>query len=164
MMELNNSIDNSLDEVFQISEGIINEVDAREMIDWMAGRRIDPPKCLQKIMTNYQIKMQAMLAATLAQNMTRANKLIAYLQKSDEYVFDVTDLPTDDADDRRKKYVAADKALNNLLEFSRKFAFQSKDMGAENLDKEVDSLKSLLLSLPKERIEKLIAKIESGEV
>jgi hypothetical protein len=137
----------------------------KEIIPWLAGTRKDPPAVMQKVINNIQMKMTWLTAYMVTGNLSRLGKLQPFLTRAEQILFPVSyeELVNMDRETLEARYRLAIQAQEKAMEFTRKFASQSKETfedkqteGAELMDK--------ILQLPPERVKKILEALEKGDL
>lgn len=151
------------EELGGIPVDIIDEDEKIELFKWMTGMVSEPPAAVQKIAANLATKINLAMGYVITRNFKRIDNLLNFMEDSEEYLFDAEELINmDDRDMMIDYYKEAGKQMKNSLEWMRKYVYQNKDelkQAGENVDK----LKSLLMSLPPDKLEDIIDVLEKGD-
>lgn len=146
-----------------VPENLVTEKDAEEFFKWIIGVSKTPPQSIQRIITNIAQKINVAMGYLITLNLSRADHVSKFMKKAEEELFDVNKIYTNDMDENKELYELANKALKDNLEWTRKFISQNKE-GLEDAGESVDTLKALLLSLPKDKLEWLLEQLKTGKL
>lgn len=129
-----------------------------EVMSWLSGNQSAAPAEMSKMMSDISNKMSWYIAWILVQRMSNLNGVMTYLKQIETQLFQ----PREDARrigevDLRKDYKLINETLTEFLEFSRKFAVQSKDLIS---DPSRDKLSELIRSLDEKGIAALTKSVE----
>lgn len=139
----------------------LDQVAVQELVGYIMGITSEPPKALDKMMTNLYQKLQLGLGYSVASNVQRQTKLVKFISTVEDEIFDAEQVKDLDKSELQELYKNASKALAEMNEFERRFLAQNKD--AFNSHKtEQEQLAQQLMTLSPEKIESIM-KIVKGE-
>lgn len=160
-----NAFDNiNPDDFDNLPSDLLSEDDKVELFQWMMGQSVETPAAVQKIATNLATKINIMMGYIITRNLSRIDRLINFMEDSEEYLFDSEELINmDDREDMLEYYKAAGGQMKDMLEWTRKYVYQNKQ-DLKEAGQTVDKLKSLLMALPQDVLTELIEHLEKGKV
>lgn len=157
-----NSQDNSLDK----GKGQLNVSDilSDELIDWLMGNG-EKPKEIRKLGTDITEKMNWYIAFLIISQFKRVKPLFDYINKAEDRVFDSDELEDEYTSSKKiqEKYQNAVSELNTILESTRKFIVQNKDLFGDNIDDMDRELLDKIKRTDTKTIKRIINLLEEGE-
>lgn len=130
-----------------------------EFFNWVTGQISDPPDSVKRVVSNITQKINVTMGYLTAMNLSRMNRISNFMAVAEEELFSSTRVASMSPEELSKMYDRAQKILATSMDFSRKFIFQNKDLDAST---EVDEIKTLLGSLPPDRLKQLKEFLERG--
>ena len=139
----------------------LDQFAVQELVGYIMGITSEPPKALDKMMTNLYQKLQLGLGYSVASNVQRQTKLVKFIATVEDELFDPEQVATMDKSDMQELYKNATKALAEMNEFERRFLAQNKDAFSSHKT-EQEQLAQQLMTLSPEKLDSIM-KIVKGE-
>jgi hypothetical protein len=128
----------------------------QDLINWLNNSDRLPSDPLSSFLSNSSIKAEFALYYMLLSNISRIKTLAEFVKQSESILYNTDDLISMDEGELKERYANADKAMNNLIENSRRVVYQLKKKD----DKEdVDKLKMLLGAIPTDKLKEIISSL-----
>lgn len=140
--------------------GGMDTQDLKEFIEYVVGDVADPPEVMNKIMNNLITKLSMGLGYNVVNNIGRQASLSKFLAVAEQRMFDLDDVKDMDKDQLSKLYAQAEKTLNGLQEFQRKFIVQNKDILKTDSTPQ-EKMVSKLMTLPPAKLDKIMNMIDA---
>lgn len=155
----------NMEDIEVMPDKLITEEDSKELFKWMMGMTSEPPEAVQKIAANMATKINIAMGYVIAMNLKRIDHLSKFMKETEDYLFDASHMIAneEDKDKMLEYYESAGKQMKSALEWTRKYVYQNKKELKE-AGKRVDKLKSLLMSLPHDKLDVLIQVMEKGNI
>lgn len=135
--------------------GGMEDFEIQQFNEYLVGAQIEPPEAMAKMMNNIITKLSMGLGYNVVNNINRQTKLSSYISKLEETLYDPADISAMSAEEKVARLDQANKTLNNLQEFQRKFIVQNKDAFAKVTSPQ-EKMMNQIMSMPPEKIEKMI--------
>ena len=135
-----------------------------EIFEWLAGDK-EMPAEIRKLGDTINQKLNWFLVHSILAQYTRIPRMFAYMQKAEEVIYDMKDFEGDnvDRDTVRKNYSRLTSDLESLLEFSRKFTVQNKDIIGVETNPEDQVLLEKIKAMSPEMISKILKIVEDSK-
>jgi hypothetical protein len=143
------------------TESSTTENEVQELVSYIMGSLTEPPKSLEKMMTNLYQKLQTGLGYSIASNVKRQTKLARFIAAAEEELYDPEQVSLMEREDLEKAYSSASKSLSEMNEFERRFLAQNKESFTAKRTEQED-IAAKLMTLPSDKIESIM-KIINGE-
>lgn len=140
--------------------GGMDSTEVKDFIGYVLGDVAEPPEVMNKIMNNLIQKLSMGLGYNVVNNIGRQAKLSKFLALAEERMFDIEEVKDMDKEELAKMYNQAEKTLNGLQEFQRKFIVQNKDLLKTDSTPQ-EKMVSKLMTLPPAKLEKIMGVIEA---
>lgn len=139
----------------------LDQFAVQELVEYIMGSSAEPPKALDKMMTNLYQKLQTGLGYSVASNVQRQAKLVKFISEVESEIFDPERVKDMEEDKLVDLYTKATKTLSEMNEFERRFLAQNKDAFSSHKT-EQEKIAQKLMTLSPEKLESIM-KIIQGE-
>ena len=145
-------------------EFVSTEIDTEAMLnDYMNGVSSEVPVDIARQTNNVSAKLNLGSALILVENMKRAQNMVRFLEAAESVLYDPSGVLSMEPAELMDTYKECTKTLNATLEFIRKYKSQNKeDLSISN--EKVDTVRDLLSTLPKDKLDNLIDKLTRGDL
>lgn len=141
--------------------GGMDNTELKDFIDYVMGSATEPPAIMNQIMNNLINKLSMGLGYNVVANIGRQANLSKFLSLAEERMFDPTLINEMDREDLVKMYAQAEKTLNGLQEFQRKFIVQNKDLLKVDSTPQ-EKMVSKLMTLPPDKMDAIMKIIDDA--
>ena len=141
--------------------GGMNSAEIKDFLDYVMGTVVEPPEVMNKIMNNLIHKLSMGLGYNVVANIGRQAQLAKFLSVAEERMFDVEEVKDMSREEISKLYGQAEKTLNGLQEFQRKFIVQNKDVLKTDTTPQ-EQLVSKLMTLPADKVDAIMKTIDAA--
>lgn len=141
--------------------GGMNSQEIKDFLDYVMGTVVEPPEVMNKIMNNLIHKLSMGLGYNVVANIGRQAQLAKFLSVAEERMFDVEEIKDMSREEISKLYGQAEKTLNGLQEFQRKFIVQNKDVLKTDTTPQ-EQLVSKLMTLPADKVDAVMKTIDAA--
>lgn len=125
----------------------------QDLINWLTDSDKLPSNPLASFLSNANLKSEFALYFMLMNNVSRIKVLSEFVKQSELILYNTDDIITLSPDDLKERYENATKALDNVLEQSRRVVSSVKK---DKKEEELDKLKMLLGALPANKLKEII--------
>ena len=134
-----------------------------EVESFMDGMSAEVASSLNKDKGEVISKMTPLVIMTLMTTVQRINTESRFILDAEKTLFDVEAFNESPTEDKMGIYNEANRALQQNLEFFRKFLLQNRDL-METKDEEMDEIRLLLKRLPSSRKKELLVALRAKTV
>lgn len=137
--------------------------DKDEIMSWLQGIAIEPPDIIKRAIPTIAERINAVMAFYTANSLARMRRYLDFLEEAERRLYDLNDIIKMSDSELKSKYEEVLKLYTTTMDFGRKFVVQAQKANQDDSE-EVDKLRDMLKQLPKETLEKLLERLERGDI